>query len=83
MQGDLAKSVTYMTNLIKNNYSVSVICSSRDLGSKIHMNVHKNKWVDNDKISIFYGTSNLIILNEIRKSVSELKPDLIYVASFF
>ena len=82
MQGP-AKSVTYMTNLIKNNYSVSVICSSRDLGSKIHMNVHKNKWVDNDKISIFYGTSNLIILNEIRKSVSELKPDLIYVASFF
>ena len=39
--GGPAKSVTYMTNLIKNNYSVSVICSSRDLGSKIHMNVHK------------------------------------------
>lgn len=82
--GGPIRSLENLSRVLKEDYSVYLITRDHDQGEvESYNSVKKNEWNKVNDIDIFYISSSNISFKNILKLVKEVKPDLIYLNSFF
>jgi glycosyltransferase involved in cell wall biosynthesis len=82
--GGPVRSVYSLVELLKNYFDFCIITSNTDLGSdKEYSNIISNKFFTKDDVTYYYFNNNNITGENILKVLDQIKPDLIYLNSFW
>lgn len=82
--GGPVKSVFSLIEGLKNSFDIYVITTNQDLNSSLtYSEITPNTWIKKDLVNYFYHSINSQLSSRIIECVSELKPDLIYLNSFW
>lgn len=82
--GGPVRSVYSLVELLKNYFDFCIITSNTDLGSnKEYTNITANEFFTKDGVTYYYFNNNSITGENILKVLDQIKPDLIYLNSFW
>lgn len=83
--GGPVQSCKNLVNLLKNEFSISIITSDRDLGDQESFkNLSLNQWVQLDKnVQIIYLTPENTSIKQFHQLIEEVQPESIYLNSMF
>lgn len=81
--GPITSVVNFVSHL-RDQLDIYVFTSDRDLGDSFpYFGIEMNKWVDTNGYRLFYASPEQIGYLEIRKVISEVGPDVVYLNSMF
>lgn len=82
--GGPVRSVYSMLNLLKNDFDFYVITTNQDLGStKPYENIVADKLLEQEGVRYYYFSKAQLKSNNFVQLISNIKPDLIYLNSFW
>ncbi len=82
--GGPVRSVFSLVSLLKSYFDLYIITSNKDLGSAIaYKDVIPNKLFLKEEINYFYFNDAYLTVDNLLSTLSEIKPDLIYLNSFW
>lgn len=82
--GGPIRSVKGLVELIKEDYQLYIVTLNHDFGDlNTFPDIDTNRWKQDQHYNIFYGSDDCFSLQNIKKIILDIKPDYIYVNSFF
>ena len=82
--GGPVRSVFSLIALLKNQFNFYIITSNKDLGSnKVYDDITPNKFFIKENVSYYYFSDENLNGDNILLLLNEIKPDLIYLNSFW
>lgn len=82
--GGPIKSIKNIVENLNNEYNFYIVTSDRDLGdSKPYKNIEVNKWIKNENSIVMYVSQDWYSMKNIKRIISEINWDCIYLNSFF
>ncbi|MDA9953369.1 glycosyltransferase family 4 protein [Planktomarina sp.] len=82
--GGPIRSVKGLVELIKEDYGLYIVTLNHDFGDlNTFPDIDTNRWKQDKHYNIFYGSDDYFSLQNIKKIILDIKPDYIYVNSFF
>lgn len=81
--GPITSVVNFVSHL-RDQLDIYVFTTDRDLGdTSPYPGIETNKWLDANGFRLFYASPALVGYAGIRKMISEVRPDVIYLNSMF
>lgn len=83
--GGPVKSIAALVAHFKNDFEFYIVTSNTDFGdTTVFPDVAANTWnVIDENVQVFYGSPDYLSIKNIKKLVSAIQYDLVYVNSFF
>lgn len=83
--GGPIRSCVHFVHQMKDQYSIYVITSDRDLNdTAAYNNIEADKWIEYDTgVQIFYCSPQYLSWNRIKEQVKTIQPDFIYLNSMY
>lgn len=83
--GGPIKSCMNFVAQMKDGYEIFIFTSDRDLDEKLpYPLITANKWIaSSETVQIFYAAPEALTFNRIKKEVSKINPDFLYLNSMF
>lgn len=82
--GGPVKSLYSLIEVLKDSFEFYVITTNQDLNSnQQYSGITPNIWIQKDQVNYYYHKVNSELSSNVILSINELKPDLIYLNSFW
>ncbi|MEO6301993.1 MAG: glycosyltransferase [Bacteroidia bacterium] len=81
--GGPVRSVFSLVTLLKNYFDFYIITSNKDLGSNKEYEVVTNTLIQKEDVNYYYYTDAKLTVDNILALMNEIKPDVIYLNSFW
>lgn len=82
--GGPVRTIQNLVEYLHRNIDFWIVTRDRDVGdSHAYPDVVVDAWNNNGKARVYYGSSQVFNLSSIRRHVTEVAPDIVYLNSFF
>jgi glycosyltransferase involved in cell wall biosynthesis len=82
--GGPVRSVANLVDALKGKFQIKVVCSNRDHGSVApYSGIHTNQWQKVNGVDVYYAPPAHFASDLYEKLYADVKPDVIYLNSFF
>jgi len=81
--GGPVRTIENMVSHLGDQFEFWIITSDHDLDGVPYKNVPFNQWVRVGKANVFYATTKRFTMRTLRTLLLEVKPDVVYINSFF
>ena len=82
--GGPVRSVANLVDALKDKFQIKIVCSSIDHGSASpYPGIHTNQWQKINGVDVYYAPAIKVSSSFYEKIYTHVKPDVIYLNSFF
>jgi glycosyltransferase involved in cell wall biosynthesis len=82
--GGPIRSIFSLVELLKQDFDFYIITTNTDLNSSLpYNNIKQNEWYLENGVNYYYHNSSNLLASDIIKNIQSIKPNLIYLNSFW